>query len=118
MIAACDTFRAGAVEQLRTHKQKLDALHPAKAHGGRPMIYLYEQGYDKDPAGVAMAAINQGNHSVCVAEALNSLQAKGESARMASNSRLMDLQLLTYPVHCLEIDMKSTKSSNLMSLLT
>ncbi|KAJ6656035.1 hypothetical protein lerEdw1_004440 [Lerista edwardsae] len=28
LIAACDTFRAGAVEQLRTHTRRLNALHP------------------------------------------------------------------------------------------
>jgi glutamate racemase len=28
LIAACDTFRAGAVEQLRTHMRRLNSLHP------------------------------------------------------------------------------------------
>ena len=60
LIAACDTFRAGAVEQLRTHKRKLNALHPAQAHGGRSMVELYEKGYGKDAAGIAMEAINYG----------------------------------------------------------
>lgn len=44
-LAACDTFRAGAVEQLKTHAAKL---------GGVP---LYERGYEKDPAKVAAEAI-------------------------------------------------------------
>ncbi|CAG4961612.1 unnamed protein product [Colias eurytheme] len=56
LIAACDTFRAGAVEQLRTHTRRLDALHPAHAHGRR-MVHLYEKGYGKDAAGIAMEAI-------------------------------------------------------------
>jgi signal recognition particle receptor subunit alpha len=43
-IVACDTFRAGAVEQLRTHARCLGAS-------------LYEQGYDKDAALVAQAGI-------------------------------------------------------------
>lgn len=30
LIAACDTFRAGAVEQLRTHTRRLSALHPQR----------------------------------------------------------------------------------------
>ena len=30
MIAACDTFRAGAVEQLRTHVHRINAIHPDK----------------------------------------------------------------------------------------
>jgi len=44
MIAACDTFRSGAVEQLRTHARCLDA-------------YLFEQGYGKDPATIAKQAM-------------------------------------------------------------
>ncbi|KAH8069800.1 hypothetical protein JL721_5692 [Aureococcus anophagefferens] len=37
MITACDTFRSGAVEQLRSHAKCLD-------------VELYEKGYLKDPA--------------------------------------------------------------------
>lgn len=58
LIAACDTFRAGAVEQLRTHTRHLNALHPAEKHGGQQMVQLYEKGYGKDAAGIAMEAIN------------------------------------------------------------
>ncbi|CAD6191885.1 unnamed protein product [Caenorhabditis auriculariae] len=50
LIAAGDTFRAGAVEQLRTHTRHLNALHPNS-------VQLYEQGYGKDSAGLAAAAI-------------------------------------------------------------
>ena len=50
LIAAGDTFRAGAVEQLRTHTRHLNALHSNS-------VQLYEQGYGKDPAGLAAAAI-------------------------------------------------------------
>lgn len=57
LIAACDTFRAGAVEQLRTHTKRLNALHPAEQHGGKTMVQLYEKGYGKDAAGIAMEAI-------------------------------------------------------------
>ncbi|OUS44851.1 signal recognition particle receptor protein [Ostreococcus tauri] len=49
LIAACDTFRAGAVEQLRTHCQRLD-------------VPLYERGYEKDPAKIAQEAILQARH--------------------------------------------------------
>uniref|UniRef100_A0A7S3YS19 SRP54-type proteins GTP-binding domain-containing protein n=1 Tax=Lotharella globosa TaxID=91324 RepID=A0A7S3YS19_9EUKA len=45
-IAACDTFRSGAVEQLRTHTKCLDAR-------------LFERGYNRDAAGVASDAIAQ-----------------------------------------------------------
>jgi len=45
MLAACDTFRAGAVEQLGAHAQRLG-------------VPLYERGYGKDAAGIAMDAIS------------------------------------------------------------
>ncbi|KAH8270947.1 hypothetical protein KR044_002998 [Drosophila immigrans] len=57
LIAACDTFRAGAVEQLRTHTRHLNALHPPEKHQQRHMVQLYEKGYGKDAAGIAMEAI-------------------------------------------------------------
>lgn len=57
LIAACDTFRAGAVEQLRTHMRHLNALHPPEKHNGCQMVQLYEKGYGKDAAGIAMEAI-------------------------------------------------------------
>ncbi|XP_015594091.1 signal recognition particle receptor subunit alpha homolog isoform X2 [Cephus cinctus] len=57
LIAACDTFRAGAVEQLRTHMRHLNALHPPEKHGNNTMVQLYEKGYGKDAAGIAMEAI-------------------------------------------------------------
>merc|ERR1719392_56070 len=58
LIAACDTFRAGAVEQLRTHTRRLNSLHPAEQNKGKQMVQLYEKGYGKDAAGIAMEAIN------------------------------------------------------------
>ncbi|CAG9858623.1 unnamed protein product [Phyllotreta striolata] len=63
LIAACDTFRAGAVEQLRTHMRHLNALHPPERHGGKQMVQLYEKGYGKDAAGIAMEAIKFANDS-------------------------------------------------------
>ncbi|XP_046432998.1 signal recognition particle receptor subunit alpha homolog isoform X1 [Neodiprion fabricii] len=57
LIAACDTFRAGAVEQLRTHTRHLNALHPPEKHNNQTMVQLYEKGYGKDAAGIAMEAI-------------------------------------------------------------
>ncbi|XP_072750016.1 signal recognition particle receptor subunit alpha homolog isoform X1 [Anoplolepis gracilipes] len=57
LIAACDTFRAGAVEQLRTHMRHLNALHPPEKHKNQLMVQLYEKGYGKDAAGIAMEAI-------------------------------------------------------------
>lgn len=66
LIAACDTFRAGAVEQLRTHTRRLSALHPPENHSGRTMVQLFEKGYGKDAAGIAMEAIAFGTvHQKC-----------------------------------------------------
>lgn len=44
LICACDTFRAGAVEQLKTHARCLD-------------VELYERGYGKDPADIARQSL-------------------------------------------------------------
>ncbi|XP_029027482.1 signal recognition particle receptor subunit alpha [Betta splendens] len=83
LIAACDTFRAGAVEQLRTHQRRLNSLHPPEQHRGRPVVQLYEKGYGKDAAGIAMEAIayarNQGFDVVLVDTA----------GRMQDNAPLM-----------------------------
>ena len=62
MIAAGDTFRAGAVEQLRTHVRKLNSLHPPEKSNGLPSVMLYERGYGKDAASIAMDAINFGEY--------------------------------------------------------
>lgn len=44
IIAACDTFRSGAVEQLRTHAKNLN-------------VELFERGYGKDSADIAKQAL-------------------------------------------------------------
>lgn len=64
LIAACDTFRAGAVEQLKTHMRHLNALHPPERHDGLDMVQLYEKGYGKDAAGIAMEAIRYAKDSI------------------------------------------------------
>lgn len=60
LIAACDTFRSGAVEQLRTHTRRLSSLNPPQREGAPANVLLYDRGYDKDAAGVAMEAIHYG----------------------------------------------------------
>lgn len=69
LIAACDTFRAGAVEQLRTHVARLNTLHPPE--NGIPNVFLYEKGYGKDAAGIAMQAVNAG---ICSISTVNELR--------------------------------------------
>ncbi|KAI9025873.1 signal recognition particle, alpha subunit, N-terminal-domain-containing protein [Phycomyces nitens] len=54
LIAACDTFRSGAVEQLRVHARNLRALQTS----GSGVVELFERGYGKDSAGIAKDAIS------------------------------------------------------------
>jgi signal recognition particle receptor subunit alpha len=50
LVCACDTFRSGAVEQLRTHTRALD-------------VPLFERGYEKDPALIAQQGIKEAKES-------------------------------------------------------
>ncbi|KAJ4365446.1 hypothetical protein N0V95_000497, partial [Ascochyta clinopodiicola] len=53
LIAAADTFRSGAVEQLRVHVRNLQEL--SKREGGS--VDLFEKGYGKDAANIAADAV-------------------------------------------------------------
>ncbi|BGP39596.1 hypothetical protein JCM10449v2_003547 [Rhodotorula kratochvilovae] len=60
LIAACDTFRSGAVEQLRVHVRNLGKLDEELAGGGagaEKRVELFEKGYGKDAAGIAKDAL-------------------------------------------------------------
>jgi signal recognition particle receptor subunit alpha len=63
LIAACDTFRSGAVEQLRVHVRNLGQLDVGGervADGtadGKAKLELFERGYGKDAAGIAKEAL-------------------------------------------------------------
>lgn len=57
LIAACDTFRSGAVEQLRVHARNLKELSSRENVGD---LELYEKGYGKDAANVAKDAVEYG----------------------------------------------------------
>ena len=69
-ITACDTFRSGAVEQLRTHARVLG-------------VDLYERGYLKDPAQVAKTSLDhaKANKRDCVLI--------DTAGRMQNNEKLM-----------------------------
>ncbi len=54
LIAACDTFRSGAVEQLNVHVRNLKELSDRE---GRGRVELYEKGYGKDAANIAKDAV-------------------------------------------------------------
>lgn len=62
LIAACDTFRSGAVEQLRVHVRNLSKLKLLQENqeSSEPRVELYEKGYGKDAAGIAKDAISHG----------------------------------------------------------
>lgn len=57
LIAACDTFRSGAVEQLEVHVRR---LHELTQRIGTGHIEIYKQGYGKDAAVIAQKAIEYG----------------------------------------------------------
>jgi len=70
MIAACDTFRAGAVEQLKTHVHRINGVHADS-------VKLFEQGYGKDPATIAMHAISAARdqgYDVCLIDTAGRMQ--------------------------------------------
>ncbi|EIW85399.1 signal recognition particle binding protein [Coniophora puteana RWD-64-598 SS2] len=60
LIAACDTFRSGAVEQLRVHVRNLGMLGVNGATNSKGRVELFERGYGKDAAGIAKEAIAYG----------------------------------------------------------
>ena len=70
LLAACDTFRSGAVEQLSVHAKCL----------GLP---IYSKGYSKDPSSVAKAAIEQ------AAQDGNDVVLVDTAGRMQNNLPLM-----------------------------
>ena len=57
-------FRAGAVEQLRTHVRRLNSLYPTADQGsGKPVVELYEKGYGKDAAGMIKIDKNRSSYT-------------------------------------------------------
>jgi len=64
LICACDTFRAGAVEQLKTHARCLE-------------VELFERGYGKDPAEIAKSAVGHARsngHDVVLVDTAGRMQ--------------------------------------------
>ena len=55
LVVGGDTFRSGAVEQLRVHVKNLQGLIASRQTTGK--IDLYERGYGKDPAHIARDAV-------------------------------------------------------------
>lgn len=64
LLAACDTYRSGAVEQLRVHVDRLG-------------LDLFERGYTKDPSDVAFNALKYANDNgfdVCLIDTAGRMQ--------------------------------------------
>ncbi|KAL7721945.1 Signal recognition particle receptor alpha subunit [Entamoeba marina] len=77
MIAGCDTFRAGAVDQLEVHAKKLG-------------IPLYQEGYDKDPSAIARNALKyakENNFDVLLIDTAGRMQ--GNDALMKAIAKLV-----------------------------
>lgn len=83
-IAACDTFRAGAIEQLKVHVERF------KLSGHN--VGFFESGYAKDDAAVAKYAISRANaesYDVILIDTAGRMHNK--SALMASLSKLIKI---------------------------
>lgn len=75
LVIACDTFRAGAIEQLRTHIHALKSIH--EANGGTSKVDLFEKGYGKDSTGIAMEGIRfaaNSGYNVCLVDTAGRMQ--------------------------------------------
>lgn len=75
LVIACDTFRAGAIEQLRTHITALKAIH--EKGSGKSKIDLFEKGYGKDSAAIAMEGINyarSAGYNCCLVDTAGRMQ--------------------------------------------
>lgn len=70
MISACDTFRSGAIEQLKIHANCLE-------------VPLFERGYKKDPASIAKEAIQYAKENQIDVVVIDT------AGRMQDNKRLM-----------------------------
>lgn len=57
LIAACDTFRSGAVEQLKVH---VDRLKQLTSRLGAGEVEIFSEGYGKDAAVIAQRAVEFG----------------------------------------------------------
>jgi signal recognition particle receptor subunit alpha len=82
LIAACDTFRSGAVEQLRVHARNLAEL---AAREGRGRIELFEKGYGKDAAAIARDAVAQAAARGCDVVLIDTAGRRHNDARLMSS---------------------------------
>lgn len=81
LIAACDTFRSGAVEQLKAHVRNLKGI---KIPGGGE-VDIYEGGYGKDAALIAKRAVEHGAANGYDVILIDTAGRRHNDARLMSN---------------------------------
>ncbi|MCJ1476156.1 hypothetical protein MMC13_004821 [Lambiella insularis] len=82
LIAACDTFRSGAVEQLRVHARNLKELSQRE---GRGQVELFEKGYGKDAANIAKDAVTYATAQRFDVVLIDTAGRRHNDARLMSN---------------------------------
>ncbi|KAI0475929.1 SRP54-domain-containing protein [Xylariaceae sp. FL0804] len=88
LVVAGDTFRSGAVEQLKVHVRNLKEL--TGREGGR--VDLFERGYGGDAATVAKDAVREAASSTTTSS--SSAAADGSSSSSGSSSLAYDVVLI------------------------
>ncbi|KAK4898472.1 hypothetical protein LTR27_004069 [Elasticomyces elasticus] len=86
LVVAGDTFRSGAVEQLRVHVKNLSALSQRENVG---KVELFEKGYGKDAATVARDAVTFATNSGHAQGMLYDVVLIDTAGRRHNDSRLM-----------------------------
>ncbi|OIR58264.1 MAG: Signal recognition particle receptor subunit alpha [Amphiamblys sp. WSBS2006] len=79
LVAGCDTFRSGALEQLQEHTRRLNEA--AESHGGT--VELFERGYGREPAKVGKEALRYGESTGADVLVVDT------AGRMPENKKLM-----------------------------
>ena len=51
---------------MHTHTAHLSSFHPPLHGNGPPNVQLFERGYNKDAAGIAIEAIHYGNYCLSI----------------------------------------------------
>ena len=85
LVVAADTFRSGAVEQLRVHVRNLTELSRRENVGN---VDIFEKGYGKDAATVARDAVVYATNA-CKGEMLYDVVLIDTAGRRHNDSRLM-----------------------------
>lgn len=87
LVVAADTFRSGAVEQLRVHVRNLTEL--AKRESNVGTVELFEKGYGKDAASLAKEAVTYASSHQGGKEMLFDVVLIDTAGRRHNDTRLM-----------------------------